>query len=236
MGLPDRRELAGLSAVAVAQRALDDNGWFKPVAEELAARQREECEPAAAVVLEAHRTGRTPAWLVALLLGRCRSPTGYGVCAAIMDSGATHGASSYASHALVEIAGDGARADLVRVVHAGATPRIRQAAFSALRKVGSGGDDVAFVHRALAAGRVRAIDAALWLEDVPFADGVALAWLASEEPRHRQTIVEMASFAFDRGWDHGISGRRARALLVAIDEDRVLGSPEVRRQLSKLVR
>jgi hypothetical protein len=228
------RDLGAMSAETVARLALDDHGWFKRVGRDLASRPRADCAPAVAVLLDAHRLSSAPAWLVAFLLGVCRNEAGYATCLALLEAGGTQLVESYSSHALVQIAGTDARGDLVRVIYEGAAPRTRKAAFLSLMKLGSGGDDVAFIHSVLAAQRVRAVDAAWWLAELVMTDDTALAWLASEEPRHRQAIVDLAVHLV-RGKADAISVRRARALLAAIDGERALGSPGLVRSLQQLI-
>jgi len=113
-------ELAKLSSLAIVTRVIAEPSLVKLAGAILESRAT---HPRAAEALaDAYASGRAPPWMTAYLLGCMRASATYPVVRSILVSAPGLLAEAYAGVALVQIAGDAAREDLLELL-AGPYPR-----------------------------------------------------------------------------------------------------------------
>lgn len=151
---------------------------------------------AAAVLIDAYRTGKAEPWLVAHLLGCVRSKVGYATVHEILLSAPGGLAENYAVGALTEILKERAIPELCTVLRDAPKRASREAAAFALGHFNSPAAEVALLE-AFRAGRIRWETAAAALRNVPIAAWRLTDLFRSGETADLRLAVDIVSTALD---------------------------------------
>lgn len=187
-------DLPGNAAVEWVHSVLSDISNFKKAGREL--EQLLPDEAAARAVIQAYQEQRAEPWLAAFLLGCIRHDVGYDIVRTILLEG-TPSASDYAGKAMAAIGGRRAAGDLVDILNATTSWRIRQAAIFGLEDLDYK-PAVPFLIEAYSRGHLGPSPHVSKLVAEAVTEQMLLAWLGSDNENDAKLACKVIEYRLQR--------------------------------------
>jgi hypothetical protein len=164
----------GPHAARLVQRAIRDRGFWKEAGRQLAL--YDPCGAAAEILVASYRSGESPGYFVAYLLGQTRHAAGYGTALEILEADEQQLSESYAAVAMARIDPERALVDLVKILRRTDSGAVRRGATAGLGAVGGSAPKAAIV-RAVRDGLLREKTAAWELAKIGVSEADLGGWL-----------------------------------------------------------
>ena len=179
--------------VGLVRRAVEEGGGFwKEAGRQLAL--YDPCVETAGELVASYRSGESPGYLVAYLLGQVGHVSGYETAREILEAGEQQLSEDYAARAMARIDPERATGDLMAILKRTDSGAVRRAAAAGLGTVGDAAAKRALV-AAVGDGLLFEESVARELETIGVAEDELVAWLRAEPPLARVAVQILANRA-----------------------------------------